>query len=313
MRVQGRFGLATALVLVIPSFVQAQRATGTFRAAPSGSAPVQASAPVAHVTASSAGVGAASAGASASAPARVHTGSRVASPHPVRSGAAGSSAGHSNFGTNNFGNFGAGGDGLSVQQILNPVPGFGFDYEYLAAIHKDDNIKAFIDPATQARLAVARRRLRREHLGSGGFVLLDGGGAYAIPADDLNGDANAEQAPAGEDAQQQGQQGQQQQQQPIIIIQQPAAVSQGGGLQGALDAQNGTQQQEEAPMRDVGEFTLVLMSGREIETVAFTRANDKIVYITSEGGRRTLAVGELDIDATVRLNQERGTPLQLPL
>jgi hypothetical protein len=265
---------------------------------------VQASAPVAHVTASSAG-------ASASAPARVHTGSRVASPHPVKSGTAGSGAGRSNFGSNNFGNFGAGGDGLSVQQILNPAPGFGFDYEFLAAIHKDDDIKAFIDPATQARLAVARRRLRREHLGSGGFVLLDGGGAYAIPADDLNGDANGEQASAGDDAQQPGQG--QQQQQPIIIIQQPAAASQGSGSQGALDAQNGVQQQEEAPLRDVGEFTLVLMSGREIETVAFTRADDKIVYITAEGGRRTLAVADLDIDATVRLNQERGTPLQLPL
>jgi hypothetical protein len=309
MRVQGRIGLATAFVLVIPSFVQAQRATGIFHAAPGGSAPVQASVSVGRATVSSGG--AASAGASA--PVRVHTGSRVASPHPVRSGVAGSSAGHS-FTANHFGNFDAGFDGLSVQQILNPVPGFGFDYEHLAAIHRDDNIKAFIDPATQARLAVAKRRLRREHFGGGGFVLLDGGGAYAIPADDVNGDANGEQGPAGDDAQQgQGQQQGQEQLQPIFIIQQAAAAPQSGESQGALDAQNGMQQPEEEPLRDVGEFTLVLMSGREIETVAFTRASDKIVYITAEGGRRTLAMDELDIDATVRLNQERGTPLQLPL
>jgi len=56
-----------------------------------------------------------------------------------------------------------------------------------------------------------------------------------------------------------------------------------------------------------------LRSGQEIEAVAFTRVNDRIVYITLNGGRRTVAVREVDIDATVRLNQERGTPLQMPL
>ncbi len=257
----------------------------------------------------------------------MHTGNRVASQHhPVRVAGAGSTSssngagsgfatnnfGANNIGANNFEAIGAGGDPLSVQQILNPVPGFGFDYEHLSAIHRDDNIKAFIDPATQARLASARRRLRRAHLPSNGFVLLDGGGAYAIPADDLSGDANADQTAATDDGPQPAQA---EQQQPIIIIQQAAAPAQqqGGGDQQTANAQNFAPAAEEAPLRDVGEFTLVLVSGREIETVAFTRANDRIVYITAEGGRRTLAVGELDIDATVRLNQERGTPLQLPL
>jgi hypothetical protein len=56
-----------------------------------------------------------------------------------------------------------------------------------------------------------------------------------------------------------------------------------------------------------------LRSGQEIEAVAFTRVGDRIVYITTGGGRRTVAVREVDVDATVRLNQERGTPLQIPL
>ncbi len=38
---------------------------------------------------------------------------------------------------------------------------------------------------------------------------------------------------------------------------------------------------------------------------------DHIVYITADGTRRTIAVTDLDSDATVRVNQERGTTLQL--
>jgi hypothetical protein len=41
--------------------------------------------------------------------------------------------------------------------------------------------------------------------------------------------------------------------------------------------------------------------------------NDQIVYITADGSRRTIAAADLDSDATVRINEERGTPLQLPL
>jgi hypothetical protein len=51
----------------------------------------------------------------------------------------------------------------------------------------------------------------------------------------------------------------------------------------------------------------------QIEAVAFTHMKDRIVYVTRDGSRRTIALSDLDGDATVRLNQERGTPLQLPL
>jgi hypothetical protein len=73
-------------------------------------------------------------------------------------------------------------------------------------------------------------------------------------------------------------------------------------------------QQAEAPaLPDVGQFTLVLQGGRQIQAIAFTRTNDRIIYITSDGNRRTLALSDLDTDATLRINEERGTPLQLPL
>ena len=71
--------------------------------------------------------------------------------------------------------------------------------------------------------------------------------------------------------------------------------------------------EEAAFLPDEGQFTLVLNDGRWIEAVAFTHSNDTIVYITAAGSRYTIAANELDSDSTVRVNQERGTPLQSPL
>jgi hypothetical protein len=71
--------------------------------------------------------------------------------------------------------------------------------------------------------------------------------------------------------------------------------------------------QEEASLPDEGQFTLVLNDGSRIDAVAFTHSNDTIVYITTDGGRRTIAANEVDSDSTLRVNQERGTPLQSPL
>ena len=71
--------------------------------------------------------------------------------------------------------------------------------------------------------------------------------------------------------------------------------------------------QEEASLPDEGPFTLVLNDGSRIDAVAFTHSNDTIVYITTDGGRRTIAANEVDSGSTLRVNQERGTPLQSPL
>lgn len=70
---------------------------------------------------------------------------------------------------------------------------------------------------------------------------------------------------------------------------------------------------ESAPIPDEGQFTLVLRDGSRIQAVAFTHTNGKIIYITTDGMRRSLADSQLNSDETVRVNQERGTPLQLPL
>ena len=285
MKMRGRFGLAAAVLLVLPTFSQAQHATGTFRAAPSAPA----SGPAAHSTA-----------------VRGHAGNRASGGRSVKAASVGANA---SAGANAPANF-VGGDGLTVQQILNPFPSDGFDFAHLAALHKDDDIKALIDPATQAKLALAERRMRRKPKTANGFIFLDGGGAYVLPVEpgvDLNADADAQAA------QQQGQdQGQSQGQNGQVSTQERAPRDSQQLEQ--LEANNeriALEQSESLP--DEGEFTLILRSGQEIEAVAFTRVDDRIVYITLGGGRRTVALRELDVDATVRLNQERGTPLQIPL
>jgi hypothetical protein len=288
MRVHAKLWLAAALLLVVPSFTLAQHAPGVSRV--SVSAPA---APGSHAVL-----------------ARTHGASHSGGTHIARSAGSGSSSSPagSSFGVNTFG---SGSDPISVQQLLDPYPSYGFDFAHLTAIDRDLGMKAFIDPATQVRIAEAERRLKKiPQAGGGGFVLLDGGGAYALPDNsmaDVNADQDAQASnrqasdtqPNDREADDQQGQGSQQ---PIIVIQQPST-----------DAMNTTAQGDADQLLDEGEFTLVLRSGQEIEAVAFTHVNDKIIYITSAGGRRTLALSDVDTDATVRLNQERGTPLQLPL
>jgi hypothetical protein len=77
--------------------------------------------------------------------------------------------------------------------------------------------------------------------------------------------------------------------------------------------QSESHEEDSAAVPDEGQFTLVLNDGRWIEAVAFTRSNDTIVYISPAGSRYSIAANELDSDSTLRVNQERGTPLQSPL
>lgn len=188
---------------------------------------------------------------------------------------------------NGFGSFGGfGGSPLSGQQMFNSVPGFGN-----SASFDDLGIKAAIDPETQWRLAIAERFLR-DNRGFGGFVgggyILDGGGYYTVPEEPSSEPAAAAPAPQPQ----------------IIVVQAP-----GANQQAAAPAPEA----EQPPLPDVGQFTLVLRDGSKIQAVAFTRKSDTIVYITTDGTRRTLAVADLDSAATQRVNQERGTPLNLSL
>jgi hypothetical protein len=168
-----------------------------------------------------------------------------------------------------------------------PGLGLGLGYGFYGT-NQDIGIQAAINPATQLRLAAAQRFLRnnRAILGYGGYYLLDGGGAYNVPSDE----------PAPESNPQQPQ---------VIVLQQ--APAQSSGVQPAAD------EQTTAAIPDEGEFTLVLRGGKTLQVVAFTHTQERIVYIDTNGGRHSISAGDLDSEATIRVNQERGTPLQLPL
>jgi hypothetical protein len=158
-------------------------------------------------------------------------------------------------------------------------------------------VNTLIDPVTQLEVAQAVG-IGRRHRGTGGSGAYILGGGYYVPAgsDDDQGAAQpAADATESTDAQQDPQQQEQQQ------------AEQNAEQSGAYAEQSSTD------IPDEGQFTLVLNDGRQIQAVAFSHSKDKIIYITPEGSRASLAFSDLDADSTVRVNQERGTPLQLPL
>jgi hypothetical protein len=179
----------------------------------------------------------------------------------------------------------SGATSFDLGQLLNNVPGLGFNYEFLDAMNQNLGERAFIDPVTQQDLALAQR-LSLTGSGFAGFVPFWGGGYYAEPAEE------------------------QPQQQPPVIVeqqQQPGSASESENESSAAPAE------EPAPLPDVGEFVLVLRSGEKINAVAFTRQSDQIVYITKDGVRQSFPAADLDTAATQQINQQRGTPLQLSL
>jgi hypothetical protein len=190
----------------------------------------------------------------------------------------------------------ADGSPASLQDLINPVPGLGFDYHHLSVINQDLAIKALIDPATEWKLAEARKFLRGSRFAGSGFYLLDGGAYYPVSDDSDQPDSAAPAAsPDQTDKQPQ-----------VILVQAPQSQQQDSDDSSA-------QMQQEDQIPDVGQFTLVLRNGRQLEAVAFSRVNDQIVYITTDGSRRAFPATDLNSAATMQINEERGTPLQLPL
>jgi hypothetical protein len=188
---------------------------------------------------------------------------------------------------NVFGKTFEAGGGETLQQLLDPVPGPGFNYAHVAAIDRDLAIKAIIDPETQWRLAVAERVLRNTGgFASPGYYLLDGGGEYIVPVAPGASEYQPSQTPT------------------IVVLQQPAQPS------APVPAPTATPQLP-APIPDVGHFTLILQSGKELQAIAFMRSGDRIVYIAADGERHTIAASELDNAATQRVNEDSGAQLRL--
>lgn len=178
----------------------------------------------------------------------------------------------------------------SVQTLLTgsfPVPGFGFDFTHFAAVNRDLGVRALIDPITQHELALARQ-IRRE---TPVFPI-------ALPLFSNPTQVIIFQQP------------------PVVVLQQPAAEEEPearperahyAGPEAKLEPASPPQQ-----VREAGEFVLVRRNGTLVFAVAFFTQSDRVVYVTREGIRRSLPLAEIDVDATLRMNEERGTTIRLP-
>ncbi|MGH9732836.1 MAG: hypothetical protein ACRD4A_14160, partial [Candidatus Acidiferrales bacterium] len=173
-----------------------------------------------------------------------------------------------------------GGLQTTLGQILNPVPGLGFDYSNLAALNHDLGVRAIIDPITQQELALSERLLQLTPTAPISSLFFASEPVVML-----------EQQPPQ-----------------VIIVQQPQPPAEEAIAEAPPSAAPAVEQPR---LPDVGQFVLVLHDGTQIQAVAFTRQSDRIVYITTDGRRRSIAIGDLDTGATRRLNDERGTPLQL--
>jgi hypothetical protein len=207
-------------------------------------------------------------------------------------------------------------DPRAFGSILPPAPGPGFEYGYL------NGLNGGFGSGDRRRNGAGQNS---PGFGSG-FYLLTGGGGYADPTEDssapaaadtqaqegtpeqgndrsnnLSNDQSNDQGPNQEPSQEPNQENDQRQPRYIILQQAPAP------------RQPESQESAATLTPDEGEFTLVLRNGTSISTAAFTHSNEKFIYISPDGGRRTVAASDVDADATVRVNQERGIPLRLPL
>ena len=176
----------------------------------------------------------------------------------------------------------------SAEALLIGAPGLGFDYTHLAAINRSLGVRALIDPVTQHRLALARE-IRRETPVAMPFLPW-------VPSVQVL----IVQSP------------------PVVILQQPPATEE---LPGRAERTRYIEREPEMeaaptreyqPLRELEDLVLVRRDGQLIYAAAFSLQRDRILYITREGTLRSLPLAELDVDATLRRNEERGTILRLP-
>ena len=189
------------------------------------------------------------------------------------------------------------GDGATVRTLLEgdlPVPGLGFDYPHLAAVNRNLETRALIDPLTQLRLAQARQ-VRRETPA-----------AAFVPAFFPVSPVIVVQSPP-----------------PVIVLQTsgqesvdvPAMRAQRVGVAAreAAPEPEAPALKPAEPHRIVEPFVFVRKDGGELFAVGYSVQQGRVVYVTPEGLRRSVALAELDREATARKNEDRGAEVKLPI
>ncbi|MCL6480757.1 MAG: hypothetical protein K6U02_03425, partial [Firmicutes bacterium] len=178
------------------------------------------------------------------------------------------------------------GPGDSVRSLLLgdvPVPGLGFDYPHLAAVTRNLEVRALVDPVTQQQLVLARA-IRRETPVVPVLPVFVPLTPAVVVSPVVVQPLVSEPPPA----------------QPVVAqvaaAPQPEAVAPPG---------------PPPPVPELDQIVFLRRDGTLILAVAFSLRGDRIVYITPEGLRRSLLLSELDLEASEQMNEERGTTLQL--
>lgn len=175
-----------------------------------------------------------------------------------------------------------GGTPISLGQLLNPTPGLGFDFTHLAAINSDLAVRALINPLTQHELALA---LQLPQVQPAAFY-------SGYPAYGGYVETQAATAPT---------------QPQIIVLQQPASRAAAAAPAPAPAPKVTTPPLP--PLPPLGALLLVQRNGKVIRAIAFSEEGKDVVYITSDGRRRTIAIDQINVKATEERNAEHGTIL----
>jgi hypothetical protein len=152
----------------------------------------------------------------------------------------------------------------------NPVPGLGFDYTHFFAVHPNWGLN---------------------HPVSGVVLPFFGGGGFYMPVPYYT-----ESTP--QEGEQQAASNEQQQPSPQSYQQESAAPS--------YSRQNSYTY---TPAEPVAEFVFVKRDGTTFNAVAYTLLKGKLQYVTKEGLRRTVPIDSLDLEATQKSNEDRGTTI----
>lgn len=169
----------------------------------------------------------------------------------------------------------------SGRQLLSQdmVPGLGFDYAHVAAIHPN----GFHD------------RFRNRQF-AGAFIPFFYGGGYSMP---LAYDDYPDEAPAAE-----AQQPDTGQQEPTRTVyrDRPAGPS-----------HDNVPAPQTASEREAEQYVFVRRDGTVFFASAYAWENGTLRYITSEGLRHTVTADKLDLNATQQFNEQRGLTFRSPV
>ena len=155
-------------------------------------------------------------------------------------------------------------------------------------MNRDIGVRALIDPVTQGQLALARAIRLETPVVSNTFPF--------FPFSQGSSPVIIVQQP------------------PVVIMQQPAPEE----FRERVERVRQVEPEARAvpppePLREVPEYVLVRRDGAILSAVAYSTEGDRLIYITKDGFRKSVALAELDIERTRRMNEERGTTLRLPV